>query len=832
MRKKKNEVKNILLILGGFLVLLSLPTVGMVEKSNMCSSILQSTESSAEIWVDRGCGGRYRSGDPIFISFAVTSSASKAVVIILAHPPQGAPHYLVFGNEYTTNTVHPLVIFAECPRGLWVLEIQITTPPRYLPPEKIAEYETDSTLFDTCHFHVDPPCDPVDTDLDGYFPPHDCDDTNPLIHPGAEEVCDNKDNDCDGLIDEGCYTCSSGFDEDGDSFFDCEDCDDHDNTVYPRAPELCDGKDNDCDGLVDEGCCICYYDHDRDGYSDCWDCNDNDPAVYPGAKERCDGKDNDCDGFTDEGGWCDHAEIWIERECGHYFQDQDPLLIHYRVCSFAPTATVTVIDYYPRGEPDILVENEIIDTNTVYQINGTAECPVGLHLLIITATVTVDGTSLTLADDCGFYVVNCKNPDWDNDGHTSLAAQGDDCDDFDPAVHPGAPELCDGKDNNCNGFIDEGQDCNYVEVWVDRQCYGYYDDREPVKISFRVNSSALTATVTITDYPPQGAPVVLVKDRTLSTNTEYTITEPAKCAGLERIIIEAEITVEGVPQTLISDCGFYVINCKNPDNDGDGHVSVLVGGDDCDDDDPDIYPGAVERCDEKDNDCDGTIDEPDNDRDGHISAECGGDDCDDFDPAVYPGAEEIYDGKDNDCDGEIDEGIPIDQIDTDKDGYTLDKDCNDSDASMYPGAQEVCNDGKDNDCDGRTDCDDEDCKSDRACQIIDFASIFAVIQKYKYILVGVIAGIAAALVIYLYFRRKRLRIAEEVGPPPEIEEEVPEKKRREPFWRFRAKRKEEEKIEEGRGKEKREETEKTEEVPEPEPEEEITIDEDLARRVL
>ena len=95
--------------------------------------------------------------------------------------------------------------------------------------------------------------DAVDLDGDGYYDKTntcsegvDCDDTNPNVNPGAEEVCDNGiDDDCNGEVDENC-----GTDEDNDGFpVEDGDCDDTDSTIFPGASEICgDGIDQDCNG--------------------------------------------------------------------------------------------------------------------------------------------------------------------------------------------------------------------------------------------------------------------------------------------------------------------------------------------------------------------------------------------------------------------------------------------------------------------------------------------------------------------------------------------------------------------------------------------------------
>ncbi len=127
----------------------------------------------------------------------------------------------------------------------------------------------------------------VDEDGDGYCAPIDCDDGDPAINPGATEICNEIDDNCnDGLNED------ELSDEDGDGSVTCLDCDDLNPDLFPGSVEACDGLDNDCDGQPGdtEG------DADGDGWMNCADCDADDGDIHPGAPElECDGIDNNCD---------------------------------------------------------------------------------------------------------------------------------------------------------------------------------------------------------------------------------------------------------------------------------------------------------------------------------------------------------------------------------------------------------------------------------------------------------------------------------------------------------------------------------------------------------
>jgi hypothetical protein len=164
--------------------------------------------------------------------------------------------------------------------------------------------------------------------LEGSCAGTDCDDSDPEVNQSAREDCNNKDDDCDGVTDNvpeqdkprcehykgvcrtARMTCVAG------EWLDCTEAGYGDDYANPEE-DMCDNKDNDCDGAIDEGCPCTLGDSRncdapstglcRSGVQSCeqvgptegeW--GDACPGEQLPVIEDCDGEDNDCDGSTDE----------------------------------------------------------------------------------------------------------------------------------------------------------------------------------------------------------------------------------------------------------------------------------------------------------------------------------------------------------------------------------------------------------------------------------------------------------------------------------------------------------------------------------------------------
>jgi hypothetical protein len=311
--------------------------------------------------------------------------------------------------------------------------------------------------------------------------------------------------------------------------------------------------------------------------------------------------------------------------------------------------------------------------------------------------------------------------DLDGDG---FSVEDGDCDDLDSSRHPARDEVCDGIDNNCDGRIDE----DATTLWF----LDFDGDGHGTEAFTYDGCTPLDGYVSLSDDCDD------TSDLAFPGGTEVCDSIDNNCDGsIDEDVTETYFLDEDGDS--FGDAGFAIEACSLP-------AGYADNSEDCHDLDGLIHPGAEERCDGVDNDCDGEVDEAsavdvltyhrDADADGFgalddTTAACSmpegfvddASDCDDHDDDIHPRATEACDGEDNDCDGYTDEegatGETTWYPDDDADSYgaatgavdactsppghvSVAGDCDDSEPLISPEGVESCN-GIDDDCDGETD---------------------------------------------------------------------------------------------------------------------------------
>ena len=661
----------------------------------------------------------------------------------------------------------------------------------------------------------------------------DCDDGNSSINPNAAEVCDTVDNDCDNLIDEGVRTLYY-VDADGDSYgdpnnielacslgtglsTDSSDCNDQEAAAYPGATEICDSIDNDCDNLIDEGVTNIYYqDSDSDGFgnlgsstdacsqpsgyvSDSTDCDDGVNTINPSAAEVCDLVDNNCDGVIDEGlGYTYYLDVdgdgfgdvnsttlscsvqtgYVEQggDCDDFEFTVNPAATE--VCDLIDNNCDGVIDeglgyiYYldndGDGYGDQLTETLSCTAQTGF-ISVGGDCDDDEATINPGATEVCDEIDNNCDEqiDEGLTTVYYQDSDGDNFGNSEISEEActapsgyvadfTDCNDEESASYPTATEICDSIDNDCNGQVDEnlsvlwyvdadGDGYGDPAIW-ENTCYslaGYVSDSSDCDDSEAMMNPGLSEICDTLDNDCNG----LINDGINSTyyadtdgdgygdiNTSTDdcsqpsgyVSDFSDCDDEAELINPAQAEIcDGIDQ----DCNGLIDDGINStyyaDADGDGYGDAVNSiqdceqpegyvsdSTDCDDTSELIAPNASEVAyDGIDQDCNGLdlCDVDEDSFDANIGS-CGGTDCADSNPDIFPNQTELPDGIDQDCDGTVDEETIY--YDDDGDGFSeMGGDCDDADEFSSPVGIENC-DGLDNDCDGTIDegtyCYDDD----------------------------------------------------------------------------------------------------------------------------
>ena len=455
-----------------------------------------------------------------------------------------------------------------------------------------------NSIDDNCDGEIDEDIGEIyylDADGDGYGDPDetvlscelvdglvensdDCNDHNEDIHPDALEICDEIDNDCDDTIDDDAVTGMNTYytDSDEDGFGDenapilscsipaqasenSDDCDDLDPLIHPDTSWYLDAdSDGYGNAAISTTACL-----QPTGYvADSSDCNDLAFDVNTAAIEICDEIDNDCDGDIDD----DDSSI-LSSSFMTYYNDSDgdgygDGSTSQEQCS-QPNGFVT--NSNDCNDSDITINPNtswfVDQDGDGYGLNSSPIQSCNAPLGYAQQASDCDDSNADIHPDTDWYF------DADGDGYgagnpTTQCAQPagdyvlnvDDCSPLQATAWSGAPELCDGIDNDCNGSTDEGA---LLSWYLDYDGDGYGD----------------TATLLEACSPP----------------TSFYVGDDGDCDDTDTDFNPGQ--AEG--------CDDRDLNCDgNIDNDadGDGYSDYVCGGLDCNDDDPLQYPEQGGGC--------------------------------------------------------------------------------------------------------------------------------------------------------------------------------------------------------------------------------------------